>query len=79
MLFRSNKTKVGANGQCELNLTTASAHTNTHIQTVVGNFVRTVLILHRGGMNNEDIANELGKTVAQIEQALALATSLRLK
>lgn len=75
----TNKTKVGANGQCELNLTTTSAHTNTHIQTVVGNFVRTVLILHRGGMKNEDIADQLGKTVAQIDQALVLASSLRLK
>ena len=72
-------TRFNAVGQFEMDLKPLSAHHNTHINTIVGNFVRTVLILRKGGLSPLEIAEQTGKTLAQVNQAIMLAESLRLK
>lgn len=75
----TNKVKVNEEGQMELNLTPASEHANIHIHTVVGNFVRTVDILRRGGMTTDEIAKQLNKPKSVIDKAVSLSESLRIK
>lgn len=66
-------------GQLELNLTPLSEHHNTHIHTVVGNFVKTILILKNGGMTVAEIAEQTGKPVETVQTLLNVVETFRLK
>jgi len=66
-------------GQLELNLTPLSEHHNTHIHTVVGNFVKTILILKNGGMTVAEIAEQTGKPVETVQTLLNIVETFRLK
>jgi len=66
-------------GQLELNLTPLSEHHNTHIHTIVGNFVKTILILKNGGMTVAEIAEQTGKPVETVQTLLNIVETFRLK
>ena len=66
-------------GQLELNLTPLSEHHNTHIHTIVGNFVKTILILKNGGMTVAEIAEQTGKSVETVQTLLNVVETFRLK
>lgn len=66
-------------GQLELNLTPLSEHHNTHIHTIVGNFVKTILILKNGGMTVAEIAEQTGKPVETVQTLLNVVETFRLK
>lgn len=70
---------MATNGQLELNFTPVSEHHNTHIHTVVGNFIKTILLLKNGGMTVEEIAEQTGKTVDVIQSLLNVVETFRLK
>lgn len=72
--------KVGKDGQMELVFPTGpSAHSGEHIPNVVARFVKTALILSAAGLTAEEIAEQTSHNLAQVQQALSLAESLRLK
>ena len=66
-------------GQLELNLTPLSEHHNTQIHTIVGNFVKTILILKNGGMTVAEIAEQTGKPVETVQTLLNIVETFRLK
>lgn len=66
-------------GQMELNLTPLSEHHNTHIHKVVGNFVKTILILKNGGLTVAEIAEQTGKPVETVQTLLNVVETFRLK
>lgn len=68
-----------ANGQMALNLTPVSEHHNMHIHTVVGNFVKMILILKNGGMTVAEIAEQTGKSVETVKNLLDVVETFRLK
>lgn len=75
----TKKVSMTSTGQMEMNLTPLSIHTDKHISVIVGNFVRMVDILVKSGMDVKEIAEQTGKTVTQVQNAIDLAKSLRLK
>jgi len=73
-------TKIGRDGQMELVFPNGpSVHSGEHITNVVAKFVKTALILSSAGLSAEEIAEQTNHNVAQVQQAIALADSLRIK
>ena len=75
----TNQTTMNANGQMELRFTTKSPRDGEHIHTTVAKFVNTAMILHTAGLDYHEIAEQTHHKVAQVQQAIQLAESLRTK
>lgn len=71
-------TRFNGLGQFELDLRPVSAHTNVHVHTLVGNFVRTVLILRKGGLSVREISEQTGRSESVVSHAIELAEAMRL-